>query len=374
MAGLEPILVVGGGIAGLGLATALRRRGLAAELVERGPAWPTTGAAITMHANGVRALRALGVGPAIDAASAVLPRWTFYDSDGRQLCDTDLVDLWGAVGPCLGITRRRLQDALLDGTAGVPARLGLGVVDVADGPDGVRVGFADGSQRTYGLVVGADGIGSTIRQCLFGASPARYAGTTGWRSVIPTRPEGVTHLQLYMGEGRFFGVVPVGDAGTYGFAGVGTEPADEPMTGRLEKFRELFADFAGPVPEYLAGLRRDEDLHATRVGWVELETWHTARVVLIGDAAHAAPPHMGEGGSLALEDALALADLLAAGDEGNVLATFEERRRPRVEWVQEQSRIAERAFLLPPQSRNAALRERGDEMLRARYRPLIPEP
>jgi 2-polyprenyl-6-methoxyphenol hydroxylase-like FAD-dependent oxidoreductase len=84
---------------------------------------------------------------------------------------------------------------------------------------------------------------------------------------------------------------------------------------------------------------------------------------------------MGEGGSLALEDGLVLADLLAAGDgPEDVLGTFEERRRPRVEWVQEQSRIAERAFLLPPQSRNAALRERGDEMLRARYRPLIPEP
>src|SRR5689334_20663221 len=81
-------LIVGGGITGLSLAAALRRRGLPAELVERSPRWPAVGAGIALHANAVRALRELGVGPAIDAAGARLPRWVFLDARGEPLCAT----------------------------------------------------------------------------------------------------------------------------------------------------------------------------------------------------------------------------------------------------------------------------------------------
>jgi len=116
-------LIVGGGIAGLSLAAALRRRGLPAELVERSPRWPAVGAGIALHANAVRALRELGVGPAIDAAGARLPRWVFLDARGEPLCATDLADFWGDVGPCLSITRVRLQEILL-AAADVPHQIG----------------------------------------------------------------------------------------------------------------------------------------------------------------------------------------------------------------------------------------------------------
>jgi 2-polyprenyl-6-methoxyphenol hydroxylase-like FAD-dependent oxidoreductase len=125
MADTGRILIVGGGIAGLSLAIALRRRGAAVELVERSPAWVVVGAGIALHANAVRALRSLGLGEAIDGASAPLPRWGFFDRDGRQLCQTDLADLWRAAGPCLGITRARLQEILVTAASGVPCRLGL---------------------------------------------------------------------------------------------------------------------------------------------------------------------------------------------------------------------------------------------------------
>ena len=98
-------------------------------------------------------------------------------------------------------------------------------------------------------------------------------------------------------------------------------------------------------------------------------------MVLVGDAAHAAPPHMGEGGALAVEDALVLAELLrSAGTVEAALEQYAARRRPRAQWVQEQSRVAARAWVLPPAVRNAALRERGDQMLRDRYRPLVAPP
>jgi FAD-dependent urate hydroxylase len=108
---------------------------------------------------------------------------------------------------------------------------------------------------------------------------------------------------------------------------------------------------------------------------MELDRWHHGRVVLAGDAAHAAPPHMGEGGALAMEDAIVLAGLLrSAGPVADALRAYEDRRRPRTDWVQRQSRIAARAWAGPPAQRDAALRERGDQLLRDRYRPLVAAP
>jgi len=101
MADVDRILIVGGGIAGLSLATALRRQGYTPELVERSTAWPAVGAGINLPANGVRVLRALGLGEAVDRNAAVLRRWGFFDQQGELLCETDLEELWRDVGPCL---------------------------------------------------------------------------------------------------------------------------------------------------------------------------------------------------------------------------------------------------------------------------------
>ena len=148
-----------------------------------------------------------------------------------------------------------------------------------------------------------------------------------------------------------------------------------PLVGRLERFRRRFAEFGAPVPAYLAALQCDEQLHFGAIEWVEVDEWHRGRVVLLGDAAHAGPPHMGEGGCMAMEDALVLADVLPTADSvGSALEAYVRRRRPRAGWVQEQSRAAAQAWVLPPAIRNAALRERGDQMFRDRYRPLIPAP
>jgi FAD-dependent urate hydroxylase len=249
------------------------------------------------------------------------------------------------------------------------------VADLHESDHGVRVVFDDGSCADYDLVVAADGIRSTVRTRIFPAARPAYADTMAWRSLAPVRPDGVRSLMILMGDGCFFGLVPVGDGQTYGFAGMRSEEFDDPMSGRLSRFRRRFASFGGPVPEYLDGLRRDEQVHCGPVEWLELDRWHTGRVVLIGDAAHAAPPHMGEGGSMALEDAVVLAEILGNADTlETALEAFERRRRPRVEWVQQQSRIAAGAWVLPPAKRDAALRARGDEMLRERYRFLTAVP
>ncbi len=374
MADVDRILIVGGGIAGLSLATALHRQGYTPELVERNTAWPAVGAGINLPANGVRVLRALGVGEAVERAAAALRRWGFFDQHGELLCETDLAELWRDVGPCLGITRVRLHEALLTGAAAVPHRLGVSLTALTQAENRVRAGFSDGTSGDYDLVVGADGIYSTVRELAVNASPPSSAGQMVWRSLVATRPGGIVDMMVLMGEGCFFGLVPMGEGYTYGFGAVDGAFKD-PLAGRLERFRRRFAGFGGPVPAYLAALQGDEQLHVGPLEWVELDEWYRGRVVLIGDAAHAGPPNMGEGGCMAMEDALVLAEVLRATDSvESALEPYVRRRRPRADWVQEQSRAAAQAWVLPPAVRNAALRERGDQMFRDRYRPLIPAP
>jgi FAD-dependent urate hydroxylase len=374
MADITRILIVGGGIAGLSVATALHRQGLTPELVERSTTWPAVGAGINLPANGVRVLRALGVGEAVERTATVIRRWGFFDQQGALLCETDLGELWRDVGPCLGITRVRLQEALLAGAA-VSHRLGVTLTALTQDDDRVRVSFSDGTSGDYDLVVGADGIHSTVRKLAVSASSPSYAGQMAWRSVIPTRPQGMLDMMVLMGDGCFFGLVPMGEGQTYGFGAVGGARFNDPLVGRLERFRRRFAEFGVPVPAYLAALQCDEQLLAGAIEWVELDEWYRGRVVLLGDAAHAGPPHMGEGGCMAMEDALVLADVLREADSvKSALEAYVRRRRPRAGWVQEQSRAAAQAWVFPPAVRNAALRERGDQMFRDRYRPLIPAP
>jgi 2-polyprenyl-6-methoxyphenol hydroxylase-like FAD-dependent oxidoreductase len=324
----------------------------------------------------MRVLRALGLDSAVTRAGAVMRRWSFCNAQGEVLCTTDLEALWGEVGPCIGIERGKLHKALLAGAAGVPARLGIAVTGLTERADRVVVDFSNGSRADYALVVGADGIHSTVRALALGRPSPRYAGQVVWRSVIPACPRGVDHMSVVMGDGCFFGLLPMGRGRTYGFGGLDAPEAfDDPLEGRLERFRRLFGSLGGPVPEYLAALECDEQLRYDAIEWVDLDRWHTGRVLLIGDAAHAGPPHMGQGGCMAMEDALVLSQCLRAADTlANALDEYVRRRRPRTDWVQEQSRAALAAWLLPPAVRDAALRARGDEMMHARYAPLSPAP
>ena len=124
----------------------------------------------------------------------------------------------------------------------------------------------------------------------------------------------------------------------------------------------------------LDSLNAADPVHVGAVEWISLDRWHADRVVIIGDAAHAAPPHMGEGGSLAVEDALVLAQELREGDTiQTALQAYEARRRPRINWVQEQSLAAARAWALPAAVRDTVLGEHGDQALRERYEPLRAE-
>jgi 2-polyprenyl-6-methoxyphenol hydroxylase-like FAD-dependent oxidoreductase len=376
MAKIETILVVGGGVAGLTTAAALHRHGFTTELVERQQNWQALGAGFLVHANGMRMLRSLGLAADVENAGAVVRRWQFCNEQGDVLSETDLETLWGDAGPCVGIERPKLQRALLPGVADLRCRLSTSVTSLEQDDRRVSIGFSDGSTGDYDLVVGADGIRSTVRALTLTTAAPSDLGAMNWRSIAPIRPAGLSALQIHLGEGCVFGLVPMGAGRTYGFAYVIERRFHDPLEGRLERLRNRFATFGGRVPEYLASLERDDQVICSAMEWMECEKWHSGRVVLVGDAAHASSPMMGQGGCMAMEDACALAkELCAAATVESALASYASRRKPRVEWVQHQSMaLAEYLTTGPSAVRNAALRERGNEAMRARFGPLVPAP
>ena len=323
----------------------------------------------------MRALGCLGagVGAAVERAGAVISRFGYYDQHGDPLCDIDLGGLWWAVGPFVGISRAALHDVLRSGPD--RCRLGLAVTSVTQDGQRVSVSFNDATAAEYDLVVGADGINSDVQRLTFAGPAPAYAGQMAWRCLAPIRPRSLGGIQFWLGEDRFFELCPVGDELTYGFGNLACARRHELVPGRLCRLREYFAGFGEPVRQYLAAVPGDGGIHCSPVEWLPEVAWSSGRVVLIGDAAHAMSPMLGQGGCMAIEDALVLADeLRRAPDIPSAVAAFSARRRPRVDWVREQSHALTELVRLPAPIRDRGLRERGVSAFHHRYRPLIAPP
>lgn len=274
----------------------LHQQGLWVELIERNPVWNAVGVGIAVQPNGINILRSLGLGAAAEKAGAVIHYWDFCDQEGEVLCESDLDAVWGESNAFIGIERPKLHQILVSGASAVPSRLDLSILSLNQDHDHVTVGFSDGSTGTYDLVVGADGIYSTVRKLALGEIRPVFAGHMGWRSVVPIRPQGLEKLQFHLGDGCFFGLCPVGEGRTYGFGHTFFEKRfHDAVEGRLERLRERFLGFASVVQEYLAALESDEQIHTSAIEWIEQYRWYVGRVVLIGDAAHASSPPHGSG-------------------------------------------------------------------------------
>jgi 2-polyprenyl-6-methoxyphenol hydroxylase-like FAD-dependent oxidoreductase len=365
------ILVVGAGVAGLSLARALRRVGLEPDLVERSTDWPVAGAGIYIPGNGLRALRELGLGDEVEAAGTMVASRRLLDDSGRLLIDFDEAGLWRDVAPPVALHRRELHDILLGGAAGTPIRLGTTVSSIVDRDDAVHVTLSDGSTASYDLVVGADGIHSSLRTMVFGGPPARLIGQAGWRFVIAGHPE-ITGWNAWLGRDRGFLALAIGRDRVYGYVDIRSGVADDPTGGDPTKLAPMFAMFTEPVPALLDEALRTAELWFAPVEEVAPLTWSTGRVVLIGDASHASSPNMAEGASMALEDALVLASAVATiPDIPRALVAYRARRAERVGHVQATTHRRDRLRYLHPLVRRAIMGAAGHRVFRAHYQPLL---
>ncbi|KRE35344.1 monooxygenase [Janibacter sp. Soil728] len=344
MSGARSILVSGAGIAGCAAAIALAERGHAIRLIERQEEWAFASSGIFLYSNALVSLEMLGVLEEILAVGFVVPegRNRYLDHHGEPIVTTHYPPAEGGRVPAIvGIKRAELHRVLAHrmSQVGVEVELGTTIVDLVDGAESVRVVTSDDEVRVHDLVVSCEGLGSPLRQHVAPGVHASYSGFGIWRSVH-ARPGDLTDKIMQMGTGTRFGIMPISHDRLYTFGTVSDpgktwhERADWP---RL--MREALAEYAGPARAFLDELDETSDVLYTAVDEVLLPLpWHRGRVALIGDAAHAGTPFMGQGGAMALEDALVLADCLEDADLEAALTLFEEIRYPVCVYAQDVSR------------------------------------
>ncbi|WP_320067024.1 NAD(P)/FAD-dependent oxidoreductase [Micromonospora sp. RTGN7] len=369
---MRTAVVVGAGIGGLAVAGALARSGWRVTLLERADRVRPEPTAVVLWPNGVRALRALGLGAGLDAIATPLPDGGVRRPDGHWLVQPrpTPADRMPVV-----VHQEDLHDTLIAGL-GERVELRTGVVmRTVRAEAGERPSVGDGRQRFEAdLVVAADGIDSEIRRQLAPESRVVSSGCAAWRAVIPwyrapqlpaDQPVGGETL----GAGYRFVAASLGERGSsggssrggvYWVATAAGAPRPESPETQLALLRRWYAGWPAPIGELLdatdpADLVQQEIRELRPLPRAYGFPAGPGGVVLLGDAAHAMPPHLGQGACLAFEDAATLASLLREARLPDAVASYDRLRRPRAAAVVRQTRRM-----------SAVLQARGRLALRAR--------
>lgn len=347
----EKVLVLGGGIAGCSMAILLARRGIDVTVVEKQAAWKFASSGIFVYSNGLVALQAVGVLDQILAAGFPIAdgRNVYTDHLGNPLTEVFYPSVAPGIPPILGIKRAEMHRILAGQLAdlGVTIRLDTEVVALDPGNEEkpARAKFSDQSTGWYDLVIGAEGVRSPTRQLLHPGLEPRNTGFAIWRSVH-RRPRDLTAKYMQMGIGKRLGIMPISDDRLYIFGTVTeTGKPHYPRDQWPGLMRSQFAEFGGPVRPFLDEISDQSEVIYTVVEEVVAPLpWHRGRVLLVGDAAHASTPFMGQGGAMAVEDAITLGRLLDSGDDlATVLERFGQERQPVCQFVQDASRAVGQA-------------------------------
>ena len=331
-------VVAGGGIGGLAAAIALRKAGLAVTVLERSQELQPIGAGLSIWPNGVRALRALGLGELADPSHARPAEGALRRADGTELAAFDGAEIEARFGaPLVGLHRGELLGGLLARAedAGADIRWGGEVEEVEQG----RIRFTGGELIEAELIAGADGINSVVRAEILGDGDPRDSGIVAWRGVA-SGPAADAPPGEWWGPGSAAGVLPLAGDRTYWYVA---------YRGRVDDATELerqLEAFGPPIHGLVAATpERDRLCHAL-FDRDPAKRWSRGGLTLLGDAAHPMLPFLGQGACSALEDAVALGAALAGSVSVEAaLASYEAERRPRTAKLVKGSRQAGRVAL-----------------------------
>jgi 2-polyprenyl-6-methoxyphenol hydroxylase-like FAD-dependent oxidoreductase len=332
-------LVVGGGITGSVLALALAERGVIVDLVELSPVWRGVGHGITVQGNALAALAKVGVLDEVLSRGVPFNQLRMRQADGTLIAEVPTPRTGGPGLPAtLGALRSDLQDVLCERVyaAGVTVRLGLTVRGLAQDAHRAYAEFSDGSTGRYDLIVGADGIRSTVRAMLGIPTTPQPTGMSIWR-VVADRPAEMDCAEVYYGGPRYkAGYAPISAGQCYAYIldtdGTLRDFGDQ---SAWELMYERSAGYGGTWGKIRETIGPESNVSHTRIEWLLVpDPWFRGRIIVIGDAAHACPPLIAQGAAMCAEDAVVLAELVT-GDQPleTSLPAFMARRLDRVELV-----------------------------------------
>jgi 2-polyprenyl-6-methoxyphenol hydroxylase-like FAD-dependent oxidoreductase len=309
------VVVVGAGVGGLAAALALTRTGWDVAVLERGTDGRGAGSGISLWPNALRALAELGVENLVVPGAALGGRSAVRTPDGAWMARTDI---GGAIAerhslPLVLVRRETLLSGLSDELGAQHVHFGADALEIVAGAGNATVITATDTY-TADLVVAADGARSRVREQLFPEHPGlRYAGYTTWRMLASRLDDGIEPSETWGPAGRRFAILPLDDHHLYCYATANSD-AGHTAPDERDQLRERFGHWHAPIPEIIDGLDR-ADVIRTDVFELStpLPTYHHGRIVLLGDAAHAMTPDLGQGACQALEDAVVLGALLAEG-------------------------------------------------------------
>lgn len=335
------ILIIGGGIGGLATALALHQQGIVSQVYERADALHEVGAGISLWSNATHVLQQLGLLPEAIEASARVLQIHLKNPTGQTL-NISRVEQYEP--PMLGIHRADLL-ALLQ--RNLPAQqISLNHKFDRFEPIGNRLGvhFTNGATDDCDVLIGADGLKSRLRQQIISDGEPRYSGYPVWRGLAEAQrndiPQGYPSETL--GAGARFGIFPIGKGRIYWYATANLpEGHPKPPTGRKQQVLSIFQDWHAPIPALIAATEEAAILCNDCYDRKPTRGWSKGNAVLIGDAAHPTTPNMGQGGCMALEDALILTKLLVANPTNipTTLKQFEQLRFARTAKITRLSRM-----------------------------------
>lgn len=334
------IAITGGGIGGLTTAIALHQQGFSPIVYEAAPELRPIGAGITLAINAMRVLKKLGLlERAIQLGHRIEELW-ITDRRLHPINRTVLRPLIEEFGvPNLGIHRGALQQLLLEALPAGVVQVGKSLRQVEEKKEGVALHFEDGAQAVANILIAADGIHSTVRRQLFPACRQRSSGQVCWRGVC--RPD--TGPWLHRGTeawapGKRFGIVPIAENTIYWFAVANEKPGQDWAGLTREGLLEAFRPFAHPVLELIEHTPADQIIYSAISDLEPLPRWFSGRTVLLGDAAHATTPNMGQGACQAIEDAYSLAGFLSALPYPQAFSEYQNLRKKQADSIVRQSR------------------------------------